>query len=129
MYIKEIPKELNWAIRSYPGGFWKRVFSKNVIPQISKGWRLVAVDEYGPCANCYHYGNGSTEPCMNHENGVMEVFIDYATYKEISVIETPVSYHEWKLQRDAEEKKREEEMNAYLDALEERIGRIELGSF
>lgn len=129
MYVKELTKELNWVVRSYLGGFWKSVFNRDVLPKISKGWRLVVVDEEGPCPNCYHYGNGSTEPCMNHRGDVMEVFIDYATYKEISVLDSPETYHEWKLRRDAEEREREEEMNAYLDALEERIRRTELSSF
>ncbi len=83
-------KYINQKINSYlKKKDWKQKFTNEVIPQINKGWKLVANDGYGPCLNCYAYGNGSTINCnqsmnryiTNHE---LTTFMSYAEYKKLA---------------------------------------------
>ena len=90
MLFSKLEKYINWEINSYlKKNDWKQKFTNEVIPQINKGWKLVANDEYGPCINCYAYGNGSTINCnqsinryiRNHD---LTIFMSFDEYKKLT---------------------------------------------
>ena len=94
---------IRWAIYSFVGddGSIKKqfdevvlqiklrfIYSKEVIPLIKAGTRLVATDNDIPCCNCYHFGRwpsaGSADGlCMNHR-GVENVEKAWMTFGEFA---------------------------------------------
>ena len=62
----------------------KQYFSDNVLSFINKHWKMVCMLSEGmPCINCYCYGNGIDESCLNCQ-------MDYLNMK------FPMSYDDYK---------------------------------
>lgn len=85
--------------------FWKAKFSSEVVIRFNKGARLVAEDEYGPCTNCYHYGDqeesGSSGGfCMNHPVVEHPIWIDFEKFSKLSRFGSVQStYEEYEIER------------------------------
>ena len=65
---------------------WKHRFSTDVLPKIDQGWVEVAIDQLGPCSNCYLYGrsehwsvNGVCLNCADNDH----VIRDWVSFNEI----------------------------------------------
>lgn len=108
-------KSIRWMIYSYvndvdiwKGVFnnvlehlmWKVKFRDEVLIQFRPDARLVVFDEYGPCSNCYHYGDqemyGSVDGvCCNHVGQIPDYWMCYKEFLGISGINFMRSYEEY----------------------------------
>jgi len=65
---------------------WKALKSTYVLPWINQGLKLVAMDEYGPCLNCYYYGDNRA--CLSHRNSELDHWLSFYEYYELCAPET-----------------------------------------
>ncbi len=97
-HITKFDKYINWNILSFLNDDinWKEYFSTEVLPYIDKGWKLVASENGYLCINCYHYGNGSDRPCINHFDCILSKWMSYTEYKDRSILDCPKLYYDFK---------------------------------
>jgi hypothetical protein len=72
-------------IKDYSGNnkYWKNRFNVDVIPQLEKGFKMVALYDNKPCLNCYFYADGINSFCINDLDNDQYTIISYNEYTEL----------------------------------------------
>lgn len=72
---------------------WKAFKNMYILPWIDQGLKLVAIDEYGPCLNCYYYGNNRA--CLSHRNSELDHWLSFYEYYELCAPEMRPIEHDF----------------------------------